>query len=191
MTGDNKIQQRIADNQREFDSLKNDTSYTQKIFCTDKAGSQAMMYDGVVKFDKKNGGLLAIHKDHCFDPTIGAFGIPRGYYEIISAKLLFDDGKKVILGSEKSLEWVKVPDGLLDDKLFEIKGVEGNGKRNIEYKIREASQKNAEIIVLYYHNKNIFSKQNMVDDYCSYCRNSKNKTVKSVYYIVDGRLYQL
>jgi hypothetical protein len=34
-----------------------------------------------VTFDVQSGGVSAIHKDHCFDKTMGPFGIRRGKYE--------------------------------------------------------------------------------------------------------------
>jgi hypothetical protein len=68
---------------------------------------------------------------------------------------------------------------------------EGMGKRNIEYKIRDASQKNAKVIVLYYHDKRNFSLQSIKDGYNSYLRNSKNKKIQAIYYIVDGELFRI
>jgi hypothetical protein len=142
-----------------------------------------------VKFDEETGGLLAIHKDHNFDPTIGRFGIPRGDYERITAEVLYNDGRSVILASEKSLEWGKMPDGWLDGKLFEIKGIEGNGKRNIEYKIRDASKQGAEKMVLFYYDKNIFVWQNITAAYASYLRNSTIKQIKTIFCVVGNELY--
>ncbi|GHT80184.1 hypothetical protein FACS189467_1680 [Bacteroidia bacterium] len=61
-------QLRIIANKQEYERLRADANYTS------------------VKFDDKIGGLLAIHKDHNFDPTIGRFGIPRGDYERIASE---------------------------------------------------------------------------------------------------------
>jgi hypothetical protein len=173
MTVTTVAQQRILANEREYIRLKADPNYTN------------------VKFDGKTGGLLAIHKDHNFDPTIGKFGIPRGDYERISADVLYGNGKSVILQSEKSTLGQKTPEGILDGIIFDIKGVEGVGKRNIEYKLFEASRQGVGTVVLYYYDKNIFDKQRILNSYDSYLRNSKSKRVKTLYYIVEEKLYQL
>jgi hypothetical protein len=165
--------QRILANKQEYTRLKADPNYTD------------------VKFDGKTGGLLAIHKDHNFDPTIGKFGIPRGDYEHIAAEVLYKNGKSVVFASEKSISGQKTPEGILEGKIFDIKGVEGVGKRNIEYKLFEASRQGVETVVLYYYDKNIFDKQCILNSYNSYLRNSKSKRVKTVYYIVEKKLYQL
>jgi hypothetical protein len=173
MTALTAAQQRIQANEQEYNRLKADPSYTN------------------VKFDCKTGGLMAIHKGHNFDPTVGRFGIPRGDYERLAVEVLYKNGRSVVLTSEKNLSWRKMPDGRLDDSLFDIKGIEGKGKRNIEHKITEANKQGVETIVLYYHDKNIFDKQRIIDSYDSYLRNSESKRIKTLYYIVDGQLYQL
>ncbi|MDR0415236.1 MAG: hypothetical protein LBH84_07485 [Prevotellaceae bacterium] len=165
--------QRIDSNRAEYMLLKNDSSYVD------------------VRFNERTGGLLAIHREHHFDPTIGKFGLPRGDYATIAAEELYQPGNCVLLESETSSYGIKGSEGLLDREKFDIKGVEGTGKRNIEYKIYNASEKGAKIAVLYYHDKSVFSAQNIVDGYSSYLRNSKSKKIKTVYYILDGELYKV
>ena len=63
---------RIEANRQEYYRLLEDSNYTG------------------VRFNEKTGGLLAIHREHNFDPTIGKFGIPRGDYEKISVDVLYD-----------------------------------------------------------------------------------------------------
>jgi len=144
-----------------------------------------------VQFNEKTGGLLAINRYHYFDPTIGIFGIPRGDYEKITSKTLYDYGMSVILKSEISGYKIKTPEGLLNGKLFDIKGVEGTGKNNIINNLKGASKKEVEVIVLYYHNKNLFSEKQLTEGYQFYLRNSQRKNIQHVYYIVDGKLYSL
>jgi len=144
-----------------------------------------------VRFNPKTGALSAIHKEHNFDKTIGKFGIPRGDYERISLAVLYDYGYSVILESEKLGRKTKVAEGHLNGKLFEIKGIEGDSKNNIIKDIKDASKKRAEIIVLYYHEKNLFSEKQLQKSYQSYLRNSKSKRINTVYYIIDNKLYTI
>jgi len=102
---------------------------------------------------------LAIHKEHNFDPTIGIFGISRGEYEKISVNVLYDYGRSVVLWSEKRGIGISMPEGLLDGKKFDIKGIEGVGKRNIINKISDAGSQGAEAIVLYYYDVSMFNLQ--------------------------------
>ena len=104
------LSDRIEANRKEYYRLLIDGNYTD------------------VRFNPKNGALLAIHKKHYFDPTIGIFEIPRGKYEKIASEVLFDYGMSVILNSEISGYQVKTPEGFLNGKLFDIKGIEGSGK---------------------------------------------------------------
>ena len=143
-----------------------------------------------VRFNPKNGALSAIHKDHLFDKTEGVFGIERGEYERISLDVLYEYGRSIILESEHDIDGVSTPDGLLDWKKFEIKGIEGIGKRNIEYKIYEASGQGAETVVLYFHKEEVFSMQRIIDGYNAYIRNSKSKKVTTLYYILGRKLYK-
>ena len=98
---------------------------------------------------------------------------------------------KVELSSEAPIYKSKVPDGLLNGKLFDIKGVEGVGKENVLKDIKGASKKGAEIVVLYYHKENLFDEKQIRENYNAYLRNSKSKRVQQVYYIVDRKLYML
>ena len=170
---DKALADRIAANKQKYCRLLNDGNYTD------------------VRFNPQTGALLAIHKKHNFDPTIGIFGIPRGDYERISLEVLYEYGKSVILDSECKESGVKTPEGLLDCKMFDIKGVEGNGKRNVEYKIYEASNQGVETLVLYFHEESVFSKQRIVDGYSAYMRNSKSKRVDTLYYIVNKKLHKI
>ena len=145
-------------------------------------------------FDEHSGGYWVYHKEHRFDPTKGIFGIPRGDYERISSEILMNYSMRVVLGSEKqrgNKNWEKIPDGLLNDKLFDIKGVEGMGKENILKDIKDASKKGCETVVLYYHETRLFDEKQIRDNYQTYMRNSKSKRVQQVYYIVDRKLYTL
>jgi hypothetical protein len=127
--------QRIDSNKADYVRLRNDSSYT------------------AVSFNENTGGLLAIHKEHHFDPTVGKFGIPRGDYERIAAEVLYSYGRSVVLKSEQLGENEKTPEGLLDGNIFDIKGIEGAGKNTIRHKFAEASSQGCKTIVLYFHKK--------------------------------------
>jgi len=170
---DKSLADRIEANRKAYERLLKDDNYTN------------------VRFNPKNGALSAIHKEHRFDTAKGIFGIERGDYERISMCVLYDEGNSIILGAEKSDYKIKVPEGLLNGKKFEIKGVEGLGKNNIINNLKDANKKYVESIVLYYHDKNMFFEKLLRDDYQSYLRNSKSKRIKNVYYIVDNKLYTL
>jgi hypothetical protein len=173
----NKMNRALADrieaNRIEYHRLLEDSNYTD------------------VRFDDKTGGLLAIHRCHYFDPTVGIFGIPRGEYEKIASDTLYDYGMSVILKSEISGYLIKTPEGLLNGKLFDIKSIEGTGKNNIINNMKGASKKKVEAVVLYYHDKNMFSEKQLREGYQFYLRNSQSKHIQNVYYIVDGKLYLL
>jgi len=141
-------------------------------------------------FDEETGGFFVYHKEHQFDKKIGAFKIERGDYEINSAKILARYGKSVELSSEASTG-KKIPDGLLNGRKFDIKGVEGDGKDNIYYDIRDTSKKGAEAIVLYYHKNKFYDEDKIRESYNRYIGNSQSKRLKTVYYIVDDKLHKM
>ena len=144
-------------------------------------------------FDQHSGGYWVYNKEHRFDPTEGIFGIPRGDYEKIASEVLMNYSMRVELGSEEQggKDWKKKPDGLLNEKIFEIKGIEGTGKENILKDIKDASKKGAEIVLFYFHKKSHFNENQMRENYQTYLRNSKSKRIQQVYYIVDRKLHVL
>jgi len=141
-------------------------------------------------FDAQTGGFVVYHEKHQFDPTRGVFKIRRGDYEKYASKVLMKYGMMVELGSETPGD-IKKPDGLLNGKIFDIKGVEGTGKGNILNDIKNASKKGAEVIVLYYHKNHLFDEKQIHESYQKYMRTSKSKRIQHVYYIVDRKLYTL
>ena len=105
--------------------------------------------------------------------------------------VLYKYGKKIILESEVAPEGHKSSEGFLEDVSFDIKGIEGTSERNILRKMYETSEKKAKILLLYYHDNDLFNKQKIIDGYRSYLRNSKSKNVESIYYILDNKLFEL
>ena len=166
---------KIEANRKEFERLLRDSDYID------------------VRFNPINGALAAIHKEHNFDKTIGIFGIARGDYERITLNILFENGHKIVFESEKpdSILKNKRFEGFLDEKCFEIKAIEGIGKRNIIDKISDAGSQGAETIVLYYHNNELFDENKIINAYNGYLKLSNSKRIKTVYYIVDDKLYKI
>ena len=142
-------------------------------------------------FDEFSGGYVVCHKDHQFDPTIGKFGIPRGDYEKNASKVLSKYGKRIVLESEISEEGIKTPDGLLNEVKFDIKGIEGSSYRIIKEAISKSSKQGAEIVVFYFHDKNMFNTNFVRESYEKYLINSKSKRVKKVYCVVGKYLYRI
>jgi hypothetical protein len=145
-----------------------------------------------VRFDPQNGALMATHKAHQFDPTSISIGIckTRGDYERNSQKVLYLNGHSVILEAEPSNDGKKKAEGTLDGRKFDIKGIEGAGKRNIRDKLFEASKQGAETIVLYYPKNRLFSIKRLRSQYNDYVKASKHQYIKTIYYIVNEELYQ-
>jgi hypothetical protein len=142
-------------------------------------------------FDEHTGGYMVFHIRHHFDPTIGIFGIPRGDYEKMASEVLVKYGMSVVLKSEISEYKTKIPDGLLNDVLFDIKGIEGKSNRTVKDKILEASKQGAETVVLYFHDENMFDIDFVREGCRKYFTNSKNKRIKMVYCIAGKYLYRI
>lgn len=121
-----------------------------------------------VKYDKKSGGLSAIHKEHNFDPTIGNFGIPRGTYEKLAVDVLRKNGYSVILGSEIAKKGNKTPDGLLNGIDMDIKAVEKAGPWTIKNKFSSACSQDVQCVILYFHDRAIYSEERVRDGWNRY-----------------------
>lgn len=121
---------------------------------------QDISYTDVV-YDEESGGVSAVHTLHKFDKQIGVNGFRRGDYERQALVAIRKRGHRIILGSEKSSQGVKVCDGLLDDVRMEIKAVEGEGTWAIPTKLREAEKQHAECVVLFFPDSGKYSPQRM------------------------------
>jgi len=170
---DTNVSERIEVNRKKYECLLKDDNYTD------------------VRFNPENGALAATHIDHIFDKAIGIFGIERGEYERISLDVLYQNGNSVVLGSEKTNYKKKIADGILNEKKFDIKGIEGIGENNIINDIKDVNKKGVESIVFYYHERKLFDEKRLKESYSSYLRNSKSQRIKDVYFIVDKNLFKL
>lgn len=124
---------------REYECLKKDPNYIG------------------VEYNSVTGGLRATHIDHNFDSCVGRFGIQRGEYEKFASDALFSKGYSVILKSEKAPDGKKCPDGYLNGNLMDIKGIEGNPL----YSLMRANKQEVRTAVLYFHNMDMYSRDNV------------------------------
>ncbi|MBQ9193710.1 MAG: hypothetical protein IJ156_08340 [Bacteroidales bacterium] len=118
---------------------------------------QDPLYIDVI-FDEESGGVSAIHKEHCFDKQKGPYGYARGQYEKDVAHILRKNGDCIILESEYPKgKGIKAFDARLNGLATEIKTVESTGRWSVRTKIQEAITQGAEILILYYPEKDFFS----------------------------------
>lgn len=111
-----------------------------------------------------NGDIdCAIHLNHKFDTVIGAFGLKKGDYEKNTLYVLRRRGHVVTLESELAPNGVKTPDGLIDGMVMDIKATEKDGKWSVKKKIHSAAKQGAECIILYFHEKRLFSLERIND----------------------------
>ena len=105
----------------------------------------------------QTGTYKATHIQHNFSTEIGKFGIERGDYEKFAQHALFDNRYTVVLSKEDASLNVKQPDGYIDGKVMDIKGVEGNPM----WAINRACVQNVEVCVLYFHDATAFSEDDV------------------------------
>jgi hypothetical protein len=121
----------IEANRKEYERLLKDDNYTN------------------VRFNPENGGLMATHTEHKFDPN-------RGKYEKAVQEVGFNYGNSIIFGKEPGDEYkVKYTDGTWNLKQFEIAGKESATPKNIKYGLNHCAGKpNVQIAILYFPENN-------------------------------------
>ena len=136
-----------------------------------------------VAYNKENGGLKATHVRHNFDPN-------RGKYEKEVQEIGFKNGNSIILESEKGdTIGQKYADGLWNGKAFDVGTSLGIGQNNIKSILNHARSKNAEIAIIYFPDKNLYSYERLNKGISKYNGQTKYKFYKIIY-IVDGNLYE-
>jgi hypothetical protein len=134
-------------------------------------------------FCEKTGGYWVYHVDHIFDPV-------RGYYEKDAAAILHANGYKVILESERNKgRNQKYSDGTLNNCVFEIQSVDGDGKNNIKGHFNNCFKKKVSIVVLYYPKPELFDSDKLQKGYKKYIRLPRSIPLK-VIYIVNGSVFK-
>ena len=122
---------RMKENFKEYNRLKCDKNYFN------------------VAYNKDNGGLMATHIEHNFDPE-------KGIYEKDVQRIGFQKGNAVILESETGKAiGERYTEGTWNGKLFEIVAAETGTSNNILKGLKHcASKRNTEIAIIYFPNKN-------------------------------------
>ena len=139
-----------------------------------------------VSFDILSGGVSAVHKEHCFDKQMGPFGCRRGQYEIDVARILRNNGFSVVLESEYPKgKNVKAFDAKINGVSAEIKTVESDGRWSIRTKIHSAINQGAEVLVLYYPSKTIFSEKKIIEGWTYNSRSNKPTILNRILAVVE------
>lgn len=145
-----------------------------------------------VTFDEKSGGVSAVHKEHCFDKQMGPFGCRRGQYELDVAEILRKNGYRILLESEYPKgKRVKAFDALIGGKAAEIKTIESDGRWTIRTKIHMAIKQGAEILVLYYPQKEYYSEAKILEGWRMNCPPDQPDLPKTILAAVDGQIYKI
>ncbi|PXV61177.1 hypothetical protein CLV62_12510 [Dysgonomonas alginatilytica] len=150
-------------NKNEFDRLKKNPDYTN------------------VEHND-NGGVKATHKDHSFHPT-------KGHYEKEVQDILYKNGDVIILENEKGEPGKKFSDGYLNGVKTDIKAVEGSGKNTIKRKFQEAQSQEAESVILYFPDKELFSMERISKGLAMF-KGQSDYQFKEIVFIVDGKVYR-
>lgn len=130
-----------------------------------------------VAFREDNGGLKATHKGHQFQKA-------TGNRERQSQQALFNKGHKVIFGDEKpSGIGIKIPDGTLDDRPFEIASIVGKGSNTVKRALNHCRQKNVRIAVIHF-SKEDFSRQRFMKGLAMFNNQTSFRFDRIIY--IDG-----
>lgn len=140
-----------------------------------------------VKFNKKTGGLKATHKLHSFDPKLG-------HYEKVARDVLFNNGNSIILGKEladvgeKVIDGVKKIDGHFNGLSCDISSIIGDGKNAVKRALNHSKAKNADVAILYFPIKELFSSDRINKGIAMY-KGQTEYRFKQIICIVEGKLY--
>ncbi|RYD52044.1 MAG: hypothetical protein EOP52_07650 [Sphingobacteriales bacterium] len=142
-----------------------------------------------VVFDPLTSGLKATHIHHNFDPAFGEL-------EKEARDILYRHGHTVVLESERATELGrKIPDGLLNGNIFEIKTVLGTGKNNIKHKLLESRSQGCSHVILYYPIQSLFSHESFDTGYRKYKgvlkMDGSTNPLTSIWAIVSGTIVVL
>ena len=154
---------KINSNKTEYERLLKDSYYTN------------------VRYNPKNGGLTAIHKEHHFDEKTGK-------YEKTVQDLFFKKGDLFTLESESSLIAGKKVDGKLNSFSHEISTIIGTGDNAIKRALNHSRQKQSDVAILYFPNKETFNMNRLRDGIRKY-NGQADYRFTHIVYIVDDKIY--
>jgi hypothetical protein len=156
---------RINENFIQYNKLKEDKNYFN------------------VVYSEETGGLMATHKEHCFDPK-------RGIYEKMVQQIGFENGYAVILESEKCKRLgERYPEGTWNGQTFEIGTSLGTGKNNIKAILNHAREKKVKIAIIYFPNEKIYSYKRLQDGVSKYYGQTKYK-FSEIIYVVNNEIHK-
>ena len=133
-----------------------------------------------VSFDEESGGVSAIHQNHRLDKQMGPFGCRRGDYEIRVLSILRNNGFRVVLEAEEKTNYRKNFDGYLNDTSMDIKAIESDGVWSISTKMREAEKQGATVVVFYFPEPSLYSRERVLDGISKYENNPKIQAMKTI-----------
>ena len=136
-----------------------------------------------VRFNRETGGLMATHVEHCFN-------IINGQYEKDVQKIAFEEGHSVILTSERGKQdGQNYVDGIWDGMTFEIGTSLGVGKNNIKGILKHCQSKNAKNAVIYFPNKDLFSKDRLTQGVLQYEGQTEYRFCHIIYVVGEKCYY--
>ena len=98
------------------------------------------------------------------------------------------------LESENAGIGEKTPDGKLNGMIMDIKAVEGAGKWTVKSKFHEATVQGAECVVLYFHDKSLYSLDRISDGWKKFLEDIDSdrykRSIKKVLCIVERKLIE-
>ncbi|WP_407483705.1 phage minor head protein [Elizabethkingia anophelis] len=128
----------------------------------------------------KDGGLKAIHIGHNFNKITGKF-------EKEVQDLFFKKGDEIILTSERSDIPGKKVDGVLNGKTFDISTIIGSGKNTIKRALNHSKDKNAQISILYFPDKEMFDLEWLNKSIKMY-NGQTSYRFEQIIYVVNGQI---
>ena len=149
-----------------------------------------------VTFDEKSGGVSAVHVNHIFDKQIGPWGYSRGQYEKHVASVLKEDGRVIILQSERNeIPNQKAFDAIVDTFNAEIKTIEGDGSWAVATKIYLAAKQNADMAILYFPDASLFSHERVEEGWSRFLAGKQNahlqSIIRKVLCVVENRVVEI
>ncbi|BBQ07947.1 minor capsid protein [Elizabethkingia anophelis] len=133
-----------------------------------------------VTFDMDTLGVKATHVEHNFNKV-------TGNHEKAVQDIFFKKGNEIILTSESSRIPGKKVDGLLNGKSFDISSILGSGKNTIKRALNHSKDKQADIAILYFPNKESFN-LDWLENSIRMFNGQTDYRFKQIIYIVEGKV---
>ena len=129
-----------------------------------------------VAFDKKTGGVKATHRLHNFDKKTGV-------YEKRVQDLLYKKGYKFTLDAEVSSIPGKKVDGKINQFTHDISTIRDIGGNAVKRALNHSRKKKADVAILYFENKSLFTKERLEEGIKKYNGQSEYRFSKIIYIV--------